>query len=113
MHKYSQNDAQDTSVAESNKGVHTLRVRHKRWEGDRDTGEVLSPRHWLDKCPQEGGFLEKFQVNRLSGWKPFPWDFLHQRGRDGFISHLFEFYSHLLLLKGKSSPLILASKRET
>lgn len=36
------------------------------WEGDRDTGEVFCPRHWLDKCLQEGAF----QSGRVPGKSP-------------------------------------------
>ena len=38
----------------------------KGWEGDRDTSEIFCPRHWLDKCLQEGGF----QSGRVPGKSP-------------------------------------------
>lgn len=102
------------SVAESNKGVHTVRMWHKemgRWHGHRRSfklqtvaGQMLSGRWFSARVPCKSPIW-------METLPEVPWDFLHLRG--GFTSHLSESYSHLLLLKGKSSPLILASKKET
>lgn len=83
-------------------------------EGDRDTGDIFCPRHWLDKCLQEG----VFRSGRVPGQSPvwveaLPPGLSVSEGERQIHSHLHEFYSHLLLLKSRRSPLVLDSKRET
>lgn len=67
MYKHSLHDDHDLLIMESNKGVHTCEI-WEGWEDDRDNAEVSCPRHWLDKCPQEGGFPSGRGPGRWPAW---------------------------------------------
>lgn len=94
-------NVQDTWVAESNKGVHTLRMWHKemgRWQGQRRS---FKPQTLAGKMPSRRWVSGRVPGKSLVWIETSPWDFLHQRGRGGFTSHLFEFTATSFFWRGR------------
>lgn len=106
-------NVQDTWVAESNKGVHTLRMWHKemgRWQGQRRS---FKPQTLAGKMPSRRWVSGRVPGKSLVWIETSPLGLFTSEREKWIHFSPFWVYSHLLLLKGKSSPLILASKRET